>query len=607
MTPTGARLNAARAARPMWMGIAAALMIVGAGGVAFWLRAPSYTLLQAGQTTPIAVSPELEGEPAISPNGKLVAYVSAGPAGRRIFVRQIDGGRANLLTDDVTGNYAWPRWSPDGSRISFMAQGGVYIVAAFGGTSKRAIADGATHAWSPDGKHIAFERDDGLWVKTLDGDAERKVLSGAFVHSPVWSPDGRFLAYAEGRRPTMSNVSTNVVWVVPQAGGAPVRISDSTRTNVSPVWTPDGRSVLFVSSAGGIRDVYQQPVRANGRPHGTRVRLTTGLSAFTISLSADGSRMAYDVVRNFANVWMAPIARATATGWAQATQVTRENQHVESMDVSHDGKWIVYDSDGGGGNFDIYKMRLDGGEPIQLTSNPSNEFHPVWSPDDKEIAFHSQRSGVRHIYAMTADGNAETQVTNGVTQDYCRAWSPDGQHIAFASVADGGDRSYRARLTTRQPNRGWSPPQPISPDSDRAGFGSSSWSPDGKAIAYTRDGDIVTIPAAGGPSTVLVTRRELGGPVAVVTWGDASTLYATVGTPMAGVPTSLSAPGMPLGGRIAKIMAIAFPGGAVRPAIEGDAMHHLGREEFATDGKRLFFTLAAWESDVGVMELTKRP
>jgi Tol biopolymer transport system component len=476
------------------------------------------------------------------------------------------------------------------------------VVPALGGTPKRLVGDGesplqrrqpteGTHAWSPDGKSMALTRVTGLWVRTLSDGKERQVVAGAFVHSPAWSPDGRLLAYAEGRRPTLNNISTNVVWVVPASGGEPIRISDSTRTNASPAWAADGHSVLFVSSVGGIRDIYQQPVRADGRPSGERVRLTTGLSPFTISLSADGTRMAYDVVRNFSNVWSAPVPTSGSVSLAQATPVTRENQHVESMDVSRDGKWLAYDSDRAG-NFDIYKLRLDGGEPIQLTTAPSNEFHPVWSPDGQSIAFHSQRSGFRHIYVMNADGNGEAQITRGQTQDYCRSWSLDGRSISFASGRNVGNRGYIAMYATKEAGGAWATPKPFAADTDAIGVGYGMWSPDGKTAAYTANGNVMMIPAARGTPTVFATQAALGGPAIGLAWPQSGMLFVSVG----GSETF----------RISKIVGLTVPGGAQKSVLMSDAAHHFGREEFSTDGRRLFFTMAAYESDVGVMELTKR-
>jgi Tol biopolymer transport system component len=384
----------------------------------------------------------------------------------------------------------------------------------------------------------------------------------------------------------MFNVSTNVVWVAPVASDTRVRVSDSTQTNISPIFTPDGKSLLFVSSVGGIRDVYQQAVDGDGRPIGARRRLTTGLSAFAISLSADGTRMAYDVVRNFANIWMVPIKPDAPSTFADALQVTRDNQQIEAVDVSHDGKWIVFDTDRSG-NFDIYKLRLDGGDPVQLTTSPNNEFHPLWSPDDAQISFHSQRSGIRHIYVMGADGGVESQATNGLSHDYNRAWSSDGRSLSFATLDDQG---YRWQVVTRAANGKWSAPHPIGSGSDHDGVGTSSWSPDGSAIVFTKDGNLLVAPAPGGVARTLATAGALGGGPMELAWRDLSTIV--VSTRRAN-------------GTIAAIMAVSPLSGAVRTLITADATHIFGR--LSTDGKRLFFTLAAWESDVGIMELVKNP
>ena len=323
--PLGEGANRPLGGRRYWpIGAAvAALAIVGAA-VALSRRSPAFTALQVGPTTQIAVTPDLEGEPAMSPDGKLVAYTVVTGAGAHIIVRQVDGGRPNRVTGDFEASQSNPRWSPDGSRISFVASGSIYVVPALGGTPRRLIDRASTHAWAPDGRQIAFERTDGLWVRGADGGKERRVVASSYLHSPSWSPDGRRIAYVEGLRASMGNISANSVWTVRADGSTPTQASDSARMSISPVFAPDGRSLLFVSSEGGIRDVYQQPIDGKGRPLGARQRLTTGLSPFAISLSADGSRLAYDVVHNFANVWALTIGPSRTSRLADATQITRQ-------------------------------------------------------------------------------------------------------------------------------------------------------------------------------------------------------------------------------------------------------------------------------------------
>src|ERR1019366_6368116 len=314
--PTMARLAAVRVNRTKRFAIAGSALAILATATVFWARYSGPKLFQAGAATSITATADIEIQPAISPDGKLVAYVTETPAGSRIFVRQISGGRANLLTGDLDGDHVWPRWSPDGSRISFVAKGGIYVVPALGGAPKRLIEDGDTPAWSHDGSLLAYVNATGLWVQPLLGGQARSIVKHAALHSPAWSPDGRFIAYAEGNRPTMRNLSTNALWLIQSKGGSPTRLSDSTHVNLSPVFAPDGHSVLYVSNAGGTRDVYQQGIGSTGRPIGTSARLTTGLGPYNITLSADGSRVAYDVVHGYANIWAAPITSGSPVNFA---------------------------------------------------------------------------------------------------------------------------------------------------------------------------------------------------------------------------------------------------------------------------------------------------
>jgi Tol biopolymer transport system component len=593
MIPTMARLEAVRVGRSKWLVAVGSVIVLIAVVAAIWVRVSAFSPLQVGAQTPVAVTPDIEFEPAISPDGKLVAYSVATPAGQRIFVRQIAGGRANLLTGDLDGDHGWPRWSPDGSRISFGAKDGIYVVAALGGTPKRTIEAGVfdhsindlgvTHAWSPDGRRLVYANALGIWVQPLAGGQARNVVKGALLHSPAWSPDGRRIAYVEGTRPSFINLSTSGIWVIPVDGGTPVRLSDSTHVNLSPVWAVDGRSVLYISNAEGTRDVYQQAVGSNGRPTGKPARLTTGLGPYTITLSADGSRLAYDVVHGYSNIWVAPIPSGSPVSFASATRVTRDNQRVEVVRLSHDGKWLAYDSDRGG-NFDIYKLRLDGGDPVQLTTDPGNDFGPAWSPDDREIAFHSSPTGTRHIYVVSAEGSGEVLVASGPSSAH-PDWSPDGRRIAFFSVTATERKLW---VTARGSDGRWGAQQRLTSDTLTEAY--PKWSPDGKLVAYVREGEVAVIATEGGSPRVLADQRQLGGVALMVTWGgDAATVYAS-----ARQSTGLF-----------RFWAIPVAGGAPRLLLAEDVAHRLGNFQFTTDGKRLFFTLAAWESDVSVMELKR--
>lgn len=592
MVPTSERLAAVKGPGAKRIALAVAVVIIVLLALQLWNRMSATKPITVGNTTPVAVGPDLELMPAISPDGKLVAYSAATAGGERIFVRQMDGGRASMLSGDLGGDHESPRWSPDGSRVSFVADGAIYVVPALtGGSPKRTIERAGTHSWSPDGKEIIYttESQRGIMAQALAGGMPRTLVEGTFLHSPMLSPDQKVLLYSEGRIPSLTNVSVNVIWTLPLPKGTPTRISDSTSVNLSAVWMPDGKNVLFVSNAGGTRDVYQVAVKSDGRPRAPATRITTALNSYWISLSSDGSRMAYDVVRNFSNIFVVPIS-ASPPPVTSARAITRENQHIESLSISSDGQWLAYDSDRGG-NFDIYKLRLDGGEPIQLTTDPAQDFAPKWSRDGKEIAFHTTRNGTRDIYVINVDGNAEQQVSSGKNQDFAPDFSPDGSRIVFFSE---GERANAAYLTSRNASGAWSTPVSLGADLENIAAASRNmyprFSPDGKAVVVASDKGLILASPDGGQRRIVADNKTLGG-VALglaFTVTDPGTVYASV-----------ASPGM------TSIYAIPLSGGAPRLVLRDEPNARFGRWEFATDGKRIFFTRAAWEADVWVMELKR--
>ena len=167
---------------------------------------------------------------------------------------------------------------------------------------------------------------------------------------------------------------------------------------------------------------------------------------------------------------------------------------------------IAFQSDRDGA-WQIYVMDADGGNQHRLTNNPNDDWHPVWSPDGKRIAFMSERDGhvingrpTPEIYVMDADGGNPQNLTNSpFFKDRSPSWSPDGKRIAFQSDrdkdnprnpeiyvmdADGGNQQ---RLTENRVYD-WSP----------------SWSPDGKRIAFMSERD--------GNSEIYVMDNDGGNP-----------------------------------------------------------------------------------------------
>ncbi len=141
------------------------------------------------------------------------------------------------------------------------------------------------------------------------------------------------------------------------------------------------------------------------------------------------------------------------------------------------------------GNAEIYSMNTDGGEQINLTQHPAEDYNPTWSPNGKQILFSSDRDGIFDLYLMDADGTNVQKVFESSKYRWEPAWAPDGKRIAYAQ----GDpekaiEQFGARFV----------PYPAltlciaTVDGDSvekltAGF-NPSWSPDGREIAFVVGG-----------------------------------------------------------------------------------------------------------------------
>ncbi|HEX2451499.1 MAG TPA: BTAD domain-containing putative transcriptional regulator [Gemmatimonadales bacterium] len=588
--------------RSTWVVGAGAVALVGT--VAMLLVGRRGATLVPGATQRVAFDGALELDPAISPDGRVVAYASDQSGDMRLYVRQGAGGRAVPITQSVPGYHRWPRWSPDGSRIAFHAERSIYVVPALGGTPQilvRAPPGGwvAQHAWSPDGRELAYVQNDTMFATDVASGARRMITDTAGF-SPAWSPDGRWIAFASGNAAftfggtvygsplNLGNVAPSSIWVVAAKGGAPVRVTDDAALNVSPAWLPDDGGILFVSDRNGSRDIYRAAFDPSGKPTSVE-QLTTGLDAQTITVAADGRRIAYSVFRYSANVWSVEAVGDRPVSVGEARPVTSGGQIIEGLALAPNGDWLAYDTDLNG-NQDIYKVPLEeGADAIQLTSDPRNDFVSSWAPNGNEIAFYSFRRGTRRVQVMAADGGPSAEVAEAPSNQRSPDWSPDGRMLAFSAGEPGEHQIY---LTARSGSSGWAVPKQLS---SRPGgrAGSPRWSPDGSVIAFKDDEGIwLVAPDGGEPRPLLRYARPEDPRAEVLQWSrDGRTVYYK-----AFDPTGRSV-----------IAAVPAAGGTPRDVVRfDDPLRQSTRPEFATDGRRFFFTIGTRISDVWEMTLDRR-
>ncbi len=190
---------------------ATVLLAAATGGVALLARLPARR--DAAEVTAVPTRVTIGGgnntAPAISPDGRAVAFVSDRTGSLEIYVVGLAPGSEEVAITHDGGQNMQPDWSPDGRWIAFHSRrrGGVWIVPSTGGTPQQVVDRGSSPAWSPDSERLVYTPDEGglagqqvLWTVKRDGSDRRQLThlgqpAGGHNH-PAWSHNGRFIAFA---------------------------------------------------------------------------------------------------------------------------------------------------------------------------------------------------------------------------------------------------------------------------------------------------------------------------------------------------------------------------------------------------------------------------
>jgi Tol biopolymer transport system component/DNA-binding winged helix-turn-helix (wHTH) protein len=179
------------------------------------------------------------------------------------------------------------------------------------------------------------------------------------------------------------------------------------------------------------------------------------------------------------------------------TRLTFEDGLQSGVTWSPDNRFIAYSSDRGGKS-DIWVRQISGGDPVQITKGPGHNWQPDWSPDGKYIVYRSE-SGEGGLFVVPALGGEGLQ-RRVATFGFHPRWSPDGSHILFRTTQYlGVNRFYVVALDGSQPHEVLTeftaPDRPLAIE--------AAWHPDGRRISVWVDGpelvpDFRTVPLAGG-------------------------------------------------------------------------------------------------------------
>jgi Tol biopolymer transport system component len=434
-------------------------------------------ILPTPQWTKLKIPTKLSWSVCLSPDGEDLALISD----KKLWVMPLKGNLGpdipgtplQLNTGGIEVEWTGLSWSRDGKWIAFNEcprkddQGNaiedqcIYMVSSEGGVPKKLVEN--YRDWrvvnyrislTPDGKDLAFssveDKKQHIYTISTDG-GEPTQLINSQAREPVFSPDGRLIAYVEDKHLGRGEGDLGL-WVIPAKGGTPLLVADAGMAS-SPVWAPDGSMIAYLDYTKG-KQINIIPISRNGSSAGNvssipvpegieEVRLLAGwtpdqkigalmvsnqeFGLFTLPAtggqaakvlhdrigyqprwSRDGKQIFYVTLpeegeNRFTKLFLASIPATGGTvdsipSLSPSGEMIRHRGGQSGNRISPDGRWILSSawlmSDTGtykvnGSINRIWKISVTGKESIQITSEKGQfaDGSPCWSPDGTEVAF----------------------------------------------------------------------------------------------------------------------------------------------------------------------------------------------------------------------------
>jgi Tol biopolymer transport system component len=288
--------------------------------------------------------------------------------------------------------------------------------------------------WSPNGRSLLFARDADLYVMNAQGSARLKLVDGqSGISQQRWSPDGRMIAYVNGRPEGEGTVEE--LWVMRSDGSGKLRLAENA---TEPSWSPDGSRLAYVTVQ--LTHIHVRVINVDG----TGDVALTDRTSFQPAWSPDGSRIAFVTLGGKQMFLVNP----DGTGEVSVTPPGTED---DGPAWSPDGTRIAFHTGVPGADSDIAVMNADGTGRVNLTNRAGFDLSPAWSPDGSRIAYHQSDLVDSEIYIMNADGSAKTNLSKRpTTLESTPAWGGEGRQLIASRGASVRAQSVYGRWLKAQ-------------------------------------------------------------------------------------------------------------------------------------------------------------
>jgi len=379
---------------------------------------------------------------------------------------------------------------------------------------------------SSDGKFLAYvncDKNNLPFINIIQSDAgsPRKLTESGY-REPSFSPDGRFVATVKINN---KNKLGDKIYVIPVKGGKPILISDDAEVVKSPVWSPDGSMIAFLARnyekgwANSSNELWIAAIDKNGKPKGLIAE--TDLHNSTTSMLAGWS--AENKIGIWLSKPAKNLLYTVPAKGGEAMQVTSKNSWMPCW--SPDGKYLYFYGINTNNFAGVESVPSGGGEVSRIAINSKETVQPEMpiggisvSPDGKKLVFaayyneftnstkQKKPKGFHHIVTIPVNGGRPVELTTNSLLDGYPVWSPYGTHIAFLRQEDNND----PKINLYKISADGSNLTKVTSLNDSVALGRIDWSPDGKWIGFfSSDNTIKMIPAEGGISKIVVQNVKI--------------------------------------------------------------------------------------------------